>query len=369
MLNIQKDYYLKELPFNIVPDSSMNIKWAGMNNLKNQFHKNIQKSIINSSSKILINYGHYGSGKTHSALYFSSNQNFNFIKDNNVISIKFDFPKNSKNMTEYLFHSFLGKYGVKTLIEDLLKLQEEENLELLLKQFNDDEEIRNIILQILKKQNLLDNDINDIKEILYNRADNKVLKKYHILKKVDNDNIMKVFSIILKLLTHKKYDLIIFWIDEFEDITTLNRQEVNKIISFLRDLINYIPQKILTYLNFVPTAFTNLDSLYSYFIGSSLDRRIQNGVEFKPLNLEDIKIYIKELFKIYRTEDFNKPNKYFPLKENVVEAIYNSVNSDLTIGKFNNILQELFEDAIIANIKIIDLEYFNTIKNEIYSIR
>ncbi len=216
---------------------------------------------------------------------------------------------------------------------------------------------------------MLDNDINEIKEILYNKADNKLLKKYHILKKVENDNIIKVFSTILKLLTYKKYDLIIFWIDEFEDITTLNRQEVNKMVSFLRDLINYIPQKLLTYLNFIPTAFTNLDSLYSYFIGSSLHSRIRNGIEFKPLNLEELKLYIKELFMIYRVDNFTNTNVYFPLKENVIDEIYNSINSDLTIRDLNNILQELFEDAIIEGIKEINLEYFNKIKSEIYSIR
>jgi hypothetical protein len=140
-------------------------------------------------------------------------------------------------------------------------------------------------------------------------------------------------------------------------------------VSFLRDLINYIPQKLLTYLNFVPTAFTNLDSLYSYFIGSSLDRRIQNGIEFKPLNLEELKLYIKELFHIYRINDFKNPNIYFPLEENVIDDIYKTINSDLTIGKLNNILQEIFEDAILADIQKNNLEYFNKIKSEIYSIR
>ncbi len=122
MINIQEDYYLKELPFDIVPNSD-NIIWAGMNELKQKFHKNIKKSIINSSSKILVNYGNYGSGKTHSAEYFSSNNNFDFILDKNIISIKFDFPKNSKNITEHLFQSFLGIYGVENIIQDLRDIE------------------------------------------------------------------------------------------------------------------------------------------------------------------------------------------------------------------------------------------------------
>ena len=167
MIDIKTDYYLKELPFNIVPNSN-NIIWAGMSELKQKFHRNIQKSIINSSSKILINYGNYGSGKTHSALYFSSNNNFDFISDKNIISIKFDFPKNSKNITEHLFQSFLGIYGVENILKDLVDIEKNNNFEELLKQFNSDEEIRNILIQIIKKQDLLENNINDIKEILYN---------------------------------------------------------------------------------------------------------------------------------------------------------------------------------------------------------
>ena len=64
-------------------------------------------------------------------------------------------------MSEHLFQSFLGKYSIKSLLDDLTILKEsEENFEELLKKFNDDEEIKNIIIQILTKQGLF-NDKNN----------------------------------------------------------------------------------------------------------------------------------------------------------------------------------------------------------------
>lgn len=363
MIDLNKDYCLKEIPFNIVPDNTDNIIWAGMNKIKKEFEGTIQKSLINSSSKILVNYGSYGSGKTHSAEYFSAEKNLKFIKDKHIKSFLFVFPKDTKNITEYIFQSFLSIYGVSNLISDLKDIN---NIDFnkLLKKFSNDEEIRNILLAIIKNE-----DEKDIKRILYNQVDQSILHKYNLMKRVEGDVIIKIFAILIKILTYKKYDLIVFWIDEFEDITTLNRQEVNKMTSFLRDLIDNIPKKMLTYLNFVPTTFTDLDSLYSYFIGSALERRITNGVEFDVLTLSEIKIYIKELFEFYRIEKFDNKNPYFPIEERVLDSIYNLIPSELTIGKLNNILQELFENAILDDIKVIDIEYFNQNKYDLYSLK
>jgi len=364
MINLYEDYYLNDIPFNIVPDNTKNIIWAGMDKIKKEFERTIQKSLINSSSKILVNYGSYGSGKTHSAEYFSSEKNLKFVKNKKVKSFLFVFPKDTKNITEYMFQSFLSIYGIDNLIYDLKDIDSNIDFDKLLKKFSNDEEIRNILLAIINIE-----DKNDIKRILYNQIDQSILYKYNLMKRVEGVVIIKIFAIIMKILTYKKYDLIIFWIDEFEDITTLNRQEVNKMTSFLRDLIDNIPQKMLTYLNFVPTTFTDLDSLYSYFIGSALERRITNGVEFDVLTLPEIKIYVKELFEFYRIEEFNNKNPYFPIEERVLDIIYDLIPSELTIGKLNNILQELFEDAIIDDVKIIDEAYFNQNRYELYSLK
>ncbi len=364
MINLQEEYFLKEMPFNVVPDSTKDIIWAGMSNIKQQFEREIQGSLISSSTKILINYGSYGSGKTHSALYYSSNNHFDFAQGKNIKSFLLKFPKNSKNPTEDIFQSFIGKYGIATLISDLKEIREEvPNFEEFLRNYSDDEEIRNIIIKMIEFT-----DIDDGKKVLYNKATTTFLNSKGIFKKVENDNVIEVFSIIIKLLTYQKNDLIIFWIDEFEDITTLNRQNANKMTSFIRDLIDNIPQKLLIFLNFVPTAFVDLESLYSYFIGSSLERRVKSGVEFSTLSEAEVKEYILASLLEYREDDFTMENLFYPFKEELIDDIYKNVSSELTVGKLNKILSEILENAILDDIKEIDLSYFNSKKADLYSI-
>ena len=180
--------------------------------------------------------------------------------------------------------------------------------------------------------------------------------------------MIEVFSIIVKLLTYQKNDLLIFWIDEFEDITTLNRQNANKMTSFIRDLIDNIPKKLLIFLNFVPTYFVDLESLYSYFIGSSLERRVKNGVEFKVLSEDNVKKYIVDALSQYRENSFTYENQFFPFSEDVIDEIYRRVSSELTVGKLNNILSEILENAILDDKETIDLDYFNSKKDSLYSI-
>jgi hypothetical protein len=364
MIDLQQDYYLKEMPFSVVPDSTRDIIWAGMQQTKELFEREIRASLISRSTKILINYGSYGSGKTHSALYYSSNEHFDFVGNKNIKSFLLKFPKNSKNPTEDIFQSFIGKYGIRKLIEDLKEIRISiDDFESFLEGYNDDEEIRNVIIKILEFESL-----DDTKRVLYNKATTTFLNNNGIFKKVDNDNVIEVFSIIIKLLTYQKNDLLIFWIDEFEDITTLNRQNANKMTSFIRDLIDNIPQKLLIFLNFVPTAFVDLESLYSYFIGSSLERRVQKGVEFQAFSKEDMKEYVKDALRIYRENTFTDENLFFPFSESLLDEIYREVSSELTVGKLNKILSEILENAILDSQQEINLEYYNSIKNKLYSI-
>jgi len=364
MINLQENYHLRSMPFNVVPDSTKNIIWAGMQSVKQQFEREIQGSLISTSTKILINYGSYGSGKTHSALYYSSNENFDFVPTKSIKSFLLKFPKNSKNPTEDIFQSFVGKYGIVKLISDLKEIQISiPNFEIFLEGYNDDEEIRNIIIKILEFDEL-----DDTKRVLYNTATTTFLNNNGIFKKVENDNVIEVFSIIVKLLTYQKNDLLIFWIDEFEDITTLNRQNANKMTSFIRDLIDNIPQKLLIFLNFVPTTFVDLESLYSYFIGSSLERRVKNGVEFKVLSEDAVKEYVLDALCQYREDGFTHENLFFPFSEEVIDGISMQVSSELTVGKLNNILSEVLENAILDNKETIDLDYFNSKKDSLYSI-
>ena len=47
------------------------MKWAGFKEIKKTFEKRIERSIRIPNSSLVLNWGEYGSGKTHAARYFN----------------------------------------------------------------------------------------------------------------------------------------------------------------------------------------------------------------------------------------------------------------------------------------------------------
>jgi len=71
-MSYEKLFNLKTNPFRITPDAgSENILWAGFPELREKFENRIKKSIQIPNSSLILNWGDYGSGKTHAAKYFS----------------------------------------------------------------------------------------------------------------------------------------------------------------------------------------------------------------------------------------------------------------------------------------------------------
>jgi len=71
-MNFSKQYNLKNNPFRITPaTSSDDLIWAGFPNIKDKFIKRIKRSIRIPNSSLVLNWGEYGSGKTHAARFFS----------------------------------------------------------------------------------------------------------------------------------------------------------------------------------------------------------------------------------------------------------------------------------------------------------
>ena len=70
---------LKGNPFRITPSTNVNeIIWAGFPEVKNRIKMRIKQAIDIPNSSLILNWGEYGSGKTHALRYFSSQ---NVLKD------------------------------------------------------------------------------------------------------------------------------------------------------------------------------------------------------------------------------------------------------------------------------------------------
>src|ERR1700682_4443797 len=89
---------LRANPFDYVtPPNSKDIVWAGMARLKGQFDQLFFEAQTTPSIQVVLNWGAYGSGKTHAVTYFSLPERFPQVEGNrvaNVIVLPIRTPKN-----------------------------------------------------------------------------------------------------------------------------------------------------------------------------------------------------------------------------------------------------------------------------------
>ena len=112
---------LKGNPFRITPSTNVTeIIWAGFPELKKQIETRIKYSINIPNSSLVLNWGEYGSGKTHALRYFSTQQVLTDIAAENTIpySIDLRFPK-SKEPVKELFTQIVDKLDIVRLRRDV----------------------------------------------------------------------------------------------------------------------------------------------------------------------------------------------------------------------------------------------------------
>ena len=158
------------------------------------------------------------------------------------------------------------------------------------------------------------------------------------------------------------YSCIILWLDEFEDITSLNSVEVKNTNSFIRSLLDNTPDHLLMFINFTMTSMSSREDLFMY-LQEAVKSRVKQRIEFELPTLEDLKDYLKDLLNnpVYREE---ARDDFYPFDEDVIDALFATVKN-VSLRRFNEALSLLLESACFDDKDKIDQAYFENIKSEV----
>jgi hypothetical protein len=163
----------------------------------------------------------------------------------------------------------------------------------------------------------------------------------------------------------KIYSAILLWIDEFEDIDTVNKSSVDRFTAFLRQLIDKTPNHLNIFLNFTPKRFLSIEDL-SVYLGDALLSRAKLKIHFDAPSVDEAKDYLKALLNHphYRTEETE--NKFYPFSEELVKYVLKHIGR-LSIRKINEVFSIILEMALIEEVEDITIDFVNTVKEEIIS--
>lgn len=354
-------YKLKDNPFRMVPaNETEKLIWAGFKDVREEFEKRIKRSIGVASSSLVLNMGEYGSGKTHAALYFSKPDVLATLTPEGKkkpLSIKIDFPS-SKNVVYDLYMQVIDKL-------DFISIQAQLPSEEMCRQAIGQQAKSGFIKKML--ENLFCRPIDtDIVSFLYGNATATQMKALDVPRKINfSVDTEQILGAIFTFLTSEAgpYSCVILWLDEFEDINTLNSVEVKNANSFIRSLLDNTPDYLLMFINFTMSAVSTKEDLFMY-LQEAVKSRVKQRIEFDIPTLGDLKEYLTDLMNnaVYRDE--NLDNKLFPFKEDVIDELYGKLKN-VSLRRFNEALSLLLESASYDEVAEIDKAYFESISGEI----
>lgn len=352
------DLNLKANPFRITPSlDNKNLIWAGFPNVKSKFERRIKRSLGIPNSSLVLNWGEYGSGKTHAARYFSKKEVLNDLCpidcDNaEVLSLVLNFPK-GKNVVWELFCQIVDRLDFDYIHS---KLKNYVNAKETIPQISDSLFAQSILNYLLDN----DFDLTDFKKYLY--AQKNGIKT--ILRPIQTEpDYVDVLSALFSLLTceHNIYQCICIWIDEFEDIAYQTTANTNSINNFIKVLLDKTPNGLLMFINFTQSAMAQYNDLGAY-LQPAVTSRIKDTIEFSIPSNEEIKEYLVDLLSnVHITSD---KNDFSPFTEDMIDELLKNL-SNVSVRRINEALSLALESALFDNKKVIDEIYFKEIKNDI----
>jgi hypothetical protein len=364
-MNTFESFKLKTNPFRITPAiNSEELIWAGFPELKKKLENRIKRSIFIPNSSLVLNWGEYGSGKTHASRYFNKTDVLRELSDGTRLpfSLNISFPKSKQPVLD-IYTQIIDKIEIRELREQISnsKIDVLSTLDLV----TDNPFIRDVVKLMIDDTI----DATKFKGYLHGTTvtvnDLKTFANFGVYRKLAGENdYIELLAALFSFITYDKkpYSCIILWMDEFEDISILNSTGISSVNNFLRTIIDKTPNNLLMFLNLTQSAMMDVEDLGAYLY-ESVKQRIKETIELTLPTKEELKEYLCELLNNSIFRDTPR-NDFFPFEEKVVDKIISDLGN-VSLRRFNEAFSLLLENALFENKDIIDVAYYDTMRNEV----
>jgi hypothetical protein len=363
------DLNLEENPFRTGPSINPgDLLWAGFPELKGKIEQRINFSIKTSPSRIVLNWGRYGSGKTHAANFYTKTSRITELSTqigaSETKSIKINLPRTSRDPVQSFLRSFLGQISLQNIQADfaaLIKLEDAGFMNQILSASSNDSVITELFKLIIENED--PGEFSSLEAYIFGDSTKGTLGKLGLPSGLkDDEQIVNFISTYINCITYEKklYPAFILWLDEFEDIDTLNKASQDRVTTFLRQLFDKTPNNFLLFLNFTPKTFYNIEDL-SITLGEALTTRAKLRISFEQPSSDEARTYIQELIRPFLTV---ATSEFGPFSSEAVDFILSHIGS-LSVRKINEVFSFIIEMAIMADTSTITPEFVESIRDEI----
>lgn len=382
----KKKYLMKDNPFAVTP-SPKDIVWADREDLFEQIKNTIVASISTSPSRLIVNWGLWGCGKTHAMYYFTSElfkkkmqeeygSNLDFVQ----VGIHLPRPIEAGSIANLLYFKIMnaitleviqksvlriGKYAQSKGVEPLdLTKKLQSHFSALTKR----KEYATVLTRLLRGAVRS----SEWKFFYGEKMTAKELKELGITRGINSiDDMLEILGLVTSVLTQPFEELpemtaeLFIWIDENEALKELSPRDTFIYRSFLRDLFDYAPREVTVFLNFSMSIGEDF-SLVEASLGDALISRVDKDIYFSPITtLDDCLKYVKQLIEYVRTRKVEDP--YYPFTENSVKLLLGTqIEKGLLPRDINKIFTRALEIGYFKNVERIDDKFVENNKELIF---
>lgn len=365
--------YLADNPFvSTPPTPSEEVIWAGVPEQKKHIEDRIVSSLKTSPYTLVLNWGPWGSGKTHAARYFSQEAELRRLGEQAGVgpplSLVLDLPRGERDIIREIYLVIMGRLGLRQIRRDLSRVVEkigEDRFRDLARAFVRDEEFSEALAQlagIIPQDGQLS---------LGGSGPSPALRRYFLLsagtpdlrdlglaRKLDSNNDMiEMLTAVFNLLFYSgegadpQYSELILWFDEMEEIVSLPGKEQRLLTSLLRDFTDYVPTNLTMFVNFTLRSGGQLEDIGAY-LTDAVWSRVRGQIFFGELDKEGIVEYVHDLLNApkYRFGTFAEecPDELYPFTKEALRFVGQKLMPNATPRFVNEACSLLIEQALAA---------------------
>ncbi|MBQ3655483.1 MAG: hypothetical protein II956_01390 [Bacteroidales bacterium] len=364
-MEIFEKYNLKNNPFVITQTSTPNGFWIEGLGRDKCIEDILKRSAWLNSSKIVLNYGKYGYGKSYAAKHYCSDKVLKSLFDNKPIpyTLYLKFPSNDEPIKE-IFQQIVDNFDFVEIKKVLAKCGAF-NIGKAVSHCSDNPFIKNIISGIFSQ---MDDKLlkNDLKLYLFGNNDLKKLSSFGIQRNLsfDNDYISFIVALI-NFLTYKKlvYPCVVLWFDDAEGISTFSMYKIRLFNAAFCSLMENTSNSLI-FMNFTESIIFNWKDINIYF-QKSLESYIRNKIQFAVTDKNIYKLYVSKCISKERIHN-NIDNNFYPYMEEVIDSVINDMGDYLSFRSCNLAFSDLLESGAETNETIIDISYYHRVKDNIW---
>jgi hypothetical protein len=382
--HLQEKYFLRDNPFSITP-SMREVVWANRVEVRRRLEGIFETSLSTSPSRIIINWGDWGSGKTHAMLYFSSELFKRNFQEKLKAKVDFIFcpihlprPTVAGSIGKLLFQEILRTITIQRLQQVMAlrrkqlidqgydDLQARKEIEEYLNNFTRRREFSNIFIRLLGKALEL-----ETRFLFGDGLTSSEMRKLGVTGQIESvGDMLDALSLITSVLTQPFRDFsescleIFVWIDENEALRDISARDVFIYRSIIRDLLDYAPANVTVLLNFSLSPGQPYSTVEDE-LGRAVLSRVDENVEFPLIKkANECLDYVGDLLTHFRTS--KKKDKFFPFTKETVEYVVSQrIEKGWVPRDLNRAFSKALEIGLVTNRKRIDVNFIKEHKNQI----